>query len=96
MTRPWKNPGPSGIRNPGSFALEAHALTTRPTRRLHMLGRDNEKVTVMLMSWSLVGCFTPRQAVRLPSGDMGMIGILIKIMGMMTTKTKTMMIMILI
>ena len=33
MTRSRKNPGASGIRTPGSSALEADALTTRPTRR---------------------------------------------------------------
>ena len=33
MTRPRKNPGASGIRTPGSSALGANVLTTRPTRR---------------------------------------------------------------
>ena len=33
MTRAWKNCGASRIQNPGSFALEADALTTRPMRR---------------------------------------------------------------
>ena len=38
MTRPRKNPGASGIRTPGSSALEADALTTRPTRRSNKVG----------------------------------------------------------
>ena len=33
MTRPWKHPGASGDSNPGSSALEADTLTTRPARR---------------------------------------------------------------
>ena len=33
MTRHRENPGASGIQTPGSSALEADALTTRPTRQ---------------------------------------------------------------
>ena len=42
MTRPRKNPGgASGIRTrPGPSALEADALTTRPTRRSGKQGFD--------------------------------------------------------
>ena len=43
MTRPRKNPGASGIRTQGPSALEADALTTRPTRRSVNKGKRQQE-----------------------------------------------------
>ena len=55
--------------NPGSSALEADALTTRPTRRLLVAERPQNRASVYegrLVSYS---CLTPSPPVRLSQGE---------------------------
>ena len=69
VTRPRKNPGRKRDSNPGSSALEADALTTRPTRRYRSgnqeVGQEEEDVGPGQLWGELVGNILSTDGTRL-------------------------------